>query len=150
MVYDSVNSIPLFIGKITNPSSPAERRTANLDQNHGKIDIRSESTNKKCITYQESIGVAVHNIKECKRKLNDIKFFQKYQTVCSESQDIYKNFISNNCVSSWCEYAAKNFNNWQQTYKKRCSFGNGTFLNTKNCIKLSYDMKAKGHLRCSF
>eukprot|EP00092_Neocalanus_flemingeri_P022704 GFUD01024624.1.p1 GENE.GFUD01024624.1~~GFUD01024624.1.p1 ORF type:complete len:445 (+),score=79.19 GFUD01024624.1:167-1336(+) len=159
MVYDSVNSIPLFIGKITNPSSPAERRTASLDQNPGKIDIRSESTipiqkssNKKCITYQESIGVVVHNIKECKskRKLNDIKFFQKYQTVCSDSQDLYKNFISNNCVSSWCEYASKNFNNWQQTYRKRCSYGNGTFLKTENCIKLSYDMNAKVHLKCSF
>eukprot|EP00092_Neocalanus_flemingeri_P013932 GFUD01015028.1.p1 GENE.GFUD01015028.1~~GFUD01015028.1.p1 ORF type:complete len:401 (+),score=87.03 GFUD01015028.1:153-1205(+) len=158
MVYDSVNSIPLFIGKITNPSSPTERRTANLDQKSGKVQVTSQTqttgttettkstfsqknNNKKCHTYQDTIGVAVHNSNACQRLKNK----EKYKAVCSNSQDLYDNFISDNCGSFWCEYAAKNYGRWQQNYSAGCR----SEKKSQECLTLSYDLKI-GRSLCSF
>eukprot|EP00092_Neocalanus_flemingeri_P035145 GFUD01038247.1.p1 GENE.GFUD01038247.1~~GFUD01038247.1.p1 ORF type:complete len:161 (+),score=22.04 GFUD01038247.1:3-485(+) len=158
MVYDSVNSIPLFIGKITNPSSPTERRTANLDQKSGKVQVTSQTqttgttetnrstfsqknNNKKCHTYRDTIGVAVHNSNACQRLKNK----QKYKAVCSNSQDLYDNFISDDCGSFWCEYAAKNYGRWQQNYRAGCR----SEKKSQECLTLSYDLKI-GRLLCTF
>jgi len=154
MVYDSVNNIPIFIGKITNPSSTNERQNTRENQNEFSKQTQSikspqsvpfqGNTEEKCKSYHDSFGVTVYTINECQRKTSSVKF----QASCSDSQDLYDNFIKDNCGSSWCDYAAKNYVTWKEKFRAECS--DKKLSKTYNCIKLTYDLKLREFLKCRF
>eukprot|EP00091_Calanus_sinicus_P023891 TRINITY_DN8304_c0_g1_i3.p1 TRINITY_DN8304_c0_g1~~TRINITY_DN8304_c0_g1_i3.p1 ORF type:complete len:461 (-),score=110.69 TRINITY_DN8304_c0_g1_i3:108-1490(-) len=89
MVYDSVNNIPVFMGKISNPAKKNENRkisSATKPTKSAKVPKSLELINpiqgnriKDCNTIKETIGAAVQKVNECNDQQNSFQSFPKYQ-----------------------------------------------------------------------
>ena len=166
MVYDSVNNIPVFMGKITNPANENENRKTTNKQIKQQIISPPKPTKasktpnslelinpiqpnkrKDCNSIKETIGAAVQQVHECNDQSNSFRSFPKYRANCLKSQDIFDSFISGNCGSSWCEHAELNYSVWQRNYQARCREPRDRFKNM--CSKLSYNLKMVDYLNCA-
>jgi len=165
MVYDSINNVPVFMGKITNPAIKNENRKTTKKKIKQQDSSTSKPTKpikvpkslelvnpiqvskrKDCNTIKETIGTAVQKVNECNDQLNSFHSFPKYRANCLKNQDIYDSFIAGNCGSSWCEYAELNYSVWQRNYQTRCREPRDRFK--KMCSKLSYNLKMVNSLNC--
>jgi len=154
MVYDFVLQVPLFTGKLSNPTEAIETPIKSINDQEKTASKNSLQTNEipqsisgDCQPYLEYFGTAVHNNAECKDKQSKhYQWFVENRTACLESQKLYRNFIAKNCKESWCEYGRQNYKEWKEKFGRNCWENSGT----TECLMLEFNLKAKTYLSCKF
>jgi serpin B len=153
VVYDYNQEVPLFIGKVNDPSSGISTRSGSLPQSVKK-DVKvetaantnaTETTQSDCGKQRENIPNALNNVQLC-QQATDGKLFdwlRSYRAVCEESNKVNDNFKKNNCVIDWCKYAQQNLPEWQAE-ERQCR---GRQLNS--CRTNDNRLKAYTNLKCS-
>eukprot|EP00092_Neocalanus_flemingeri_P037756 GFUD01041104.1.p1 GENE.GFUD01041104.1~~GFUD01041104.1.p1 ORF type:complete len:530 (+),score=111.94 GFUD01041104.1:241-1830(+) len=167
MVYDFLNQVPLFMGRLSNPKIEASTKTTikrkpivNKENqatkksfqsneiprlsNSNQLSFRSE----ECRPYLEVFGLALSNNKQCLQKgSRPYEWFVKNRSACMKSQKIYRDFFSMDCGPSWCNFAKQNNKDWKEEYARACTYQQ-RFPKTPECIKLESNLKAKTFLSC--
>lgn len=122
VVYDYNQDVPLFVGKVNDPSSGISSRSGSLPQKNISTTEKTStftqnitSAQSECAKQRENIPNALNNVELCKQaeegKLFD--WLRSYRAVCEESNRVHENFKKNNCVSEWCKYAQENIQAWR-------------------------------------
>jgi len=155
VVYDFDQEVPLFVGKVNDPSSGISTRSSVQTQS-GKTgapitDSTTESVSKpdkdECGRQRENIPNALNNVELCKQaeegKLFD--WLRSYRAVCEESNRVRDNFQAAKCVNDWCTYAKQNLVAWQ-TEQSGCARGKRQ-LNV--CRTNENKLKAFNNLKCA-
>jgi len=154
MVYDFVLQVPLFTGKLSNPTEAIGTPIKSINDQEETASKNSLQTNEipqsiteDCQPYLEHFGTAVHNNAECKDKRSKpYQWFVENHTACLESQKLYRNFIARNCGDSWCEYGRQNYKDWKEKFGKSCLENSESI----ECLMLEFNLKAKTYLSCKF
>jgi len=155
VVYDFDQQVPLFIGKINDPSPGISTRNGPVSQSEKNVPSTEDSTTTEdvsktdkveCGRQRENIPNALNNVELCNQaeegKLFD--WLRSYRAVCEESNRVHNNFKAMNCVDDWCKYAKQNLASWQEE-KRSCA--RGRQLNA--CRTNENKIKAFNNLKCA-
>jgi len=155
MVYDFDHNVPLFAGKVVDPSKPVLiQRKANIPPSQAAEVNQQQGTPaenvKKCVKLLSDFPNALDNLKICKNVANNGQFLdwlRNNRELCEASMDHHDTFMEMGCATVWCTAAAKkNSEQWQRQLTDDCS--TVTAENKQTCKNLENKIKAISHLNC--
>jgi len=160
MIYDFGHNVPLFAGKVVDPSNtiqvqePPQRSSAEEPQpslGGTLVEPQQQQPNvEKCRRLLRDFPTAFDNYKICKKVKEAGKFLdwlRANRNLCETSLDHYEAFVSNNCGVVWCETASGQRGQWEAEYEADCSRGE-TEDNRQDCKILENKLKAFNALSC--
>jgi len=170
MVYDFNHNVPLFAGKVSDPSNqvliqrpsplPETRDGENQSvQNPGagssakpNLPIQAskpEPSLKSCERLLRDFPNANDNHRICERVKADGKFLdwlRKNRNLCEQSKDLYNNFLSTNCSKHWCDMARRDQSKWEKEQMEQCQ--TVTDDNKQFCKNIENKFKTINELNC--
>merc|ERR1719229_87368 len=161
MIYDFENKVPLFVGKVVDPSNtiqvqePPPRSSLDQGQNLGETRVDQQQplqgpNLETCKRLLRDFPTAYDNYKICKKVKEAGKFLdwlRANRNLCETSEDHYEAFVNNNCGGVWCEVASRQRGQWEVEYEAGCSRGE-TEDNRQDCKILQNKLKAFNALSC--
>lgn len=153
MIYDFDENIPLFAGKLVDPSNSVITR---LDQPEVISPVSDRTGNKqrpplRCSKQFKNFPTALENVKICliQRVLGDDSWMtEERQANCTRSQVIKDDFEEGNCGSHWCSWSTKGRDAILQKWRDSCDSGIPSGANRKLCIRINNHLKAYKDLAC--
>merc|ERR1712061_403039 len=135
MIYDFENKVPLFVGKVVNPSNtiqvqePPPRSSLDQGQNLGETRVDQQQplqgpNLETCKRLLRDFPTAYDNYKICKKVKEAGKFLdwlRANRNLCEPSEDHYEAFITNSCGGVWCETASGQIEQWQREQQANCA-----------------------------
>jgi len=160
LIYDFQNNVPLFAGKVVDPSNtiqvqePPERSSeeseGDSDQSLGGTLVSGQPNIETCKRLLRDFPTAYDNFKICSKVKEAGEFLdwlRANRNLCETSEDHYEAFSSNNCGSVWCQEAAGKMGGWQAEYQAQCS-GTDNSNRQQDCKILQNNLKAFRALSC--
>lgn len=156
IVYDFTYNVSLFAGKVVNPSKPVLiQRKALLPlqevADDAKVAETSTKSNKTCGKLLRDFPNALDNFKICRQVAEERKFLdwlRNNRELCAESQDLYENFMENECEQVWCNVAGNRKKDEWEDEKKREGCDVVVERNKQNCKNVENKIKAISYLNC--
>ena len=163
IIYDFQNEVPLFAGKVVDPSNtiqvqePPERSLpdseADSDQSLGGTLVSGQPNIETCKRLLRDFPTAYDNYKICKKVKEAGQFLDWLRTnrnLCETSEDHYTAFTTNNCGSVWCQEAVTAMPGWEAEYQSQCSEtdSSSSSSNQQDCKILQNKIKAFQALSC--
>jgi len=160
MIYDFQNNIPLFAGKVVDPTNtiqvqdPPERSAVEPQVSLGGslADPQNEQPPniETCKRLLRDFPTAYDNYKICEKVKEAGKFLdwlRANRNLCETSEDHNKAFQTNNCGGVWCEMASSQRGQWEADYQAQCGEGE-TESNQQECKIIENKLKAFNALSC--
>eukprot|EP00092_Neocalanus_flemingeri_P019732 GFUD01021372.1.p1 GENE.GFUD01021372.1~~GFUD01021372.1.p1 ORF type:complete len:543 (+),score=83.50 GFUD01021372.1:490-2118(+) len=176
MVYDFSHNVPLFAGKVADPSnlvliqrkSPLPdssvpqgvnqnkpQQTSQTPQNVPETNLpikvsQPEPSLKSCERLLRDFPNALDNHKICMKVKADGKFLdwlRANRNLCEQSKDLYDTFLETNCSGHWCDMARRSKENWEQEKTLQCL--NVTEDKKQFCKNVDNKLKTLEHLNCA-
>jgi len=146
-IYDFAHNVSLFAGKVVDPSKPVLiQRKASLPQQ--EVAQTSTKSNKTCGKLLRDFPNALDNFKICRKVAEEGKFLdwlRNNRQLCEESQDLYDNFMQEECGTVWCKVAAgRKKEEWEEEKRK----GVEVESNKQECKNVENKIKASSYLNC--
>jgi len=158
LIYDFQNNVPLFAGKVVDPSNtiqvqePPERSPAesegDSDQRLGGTLVSGQPNIETCKRLLRDFPTAFDNFKICSKVKEAGEFLdwlRANRNLCETSEDHYEAFSTNNCGSVWCQESLSARAGWEREYQSQCSSDNS---NQQDCKILQNKLKAFQALSC--
>jgi len=131
LVHDFDQGVTLFAGKVVDPSSSVLiTRSASIQvpQAENSLALQGASevnrNTRLCSKYLRDFPNSLDNSQICRKVAQERQFFdwlKDNRVLCSESEDLFNEFMSANCGQVWCEKVAKLKNNiWTNNKRERC------------------------------
>lgn len=165
ILYDFTEDIPLFVGKISDPTEssglagpqPLIQRSAvaagavNLDGPAEPAPAGGASA-PPCAKYLNDYPNAIENVKLCEvaEKSQLFDWLRSFRQVCEQSSDLNANFVANNCGQAWCEWARNERQAWSAKNGRLCGNAALKKANTLGCKELANQISAITRLNCNF
>merc|ERR1711902_202832 len=158
MIYDFRHNVPLFAGKVVDPSNTIQvqeppQRSSSVEPEPSLggplIDQQQQPNVETCKRLLRDFPTAFDNYKICKKVKEAGKFLdwlRANRNLCETSEDHYEAYVSNNCGGVWCEVASRQRGQWEAEYDA-CSRGE-TEDNSQDCKILENRLKAFNALSC--
>jgi len=175
MVYDFSHNVPLFAGKVVDPSnqiliqrpSPLPESDSAVDQNKSteksqsdqnsvsnsgvqtNLSIKNEPSLKSCERLLRDFPNALDNHRICMKVKADGKFLdwlRANRNLCEQSEDLYNNFLETNCGGHWCRMAQTDKSDWDKERLLKCR--EITNDNKQVCKNLENKLKTIKELNC--
>jgi len=156
MIYDFQNEVPLFAGKVVDPTNtiqvqePPQRSPVDEDALGGSVvdqpGQQQPSNSETCKRLLRDFPTAYDNHKICSKVKEAGKFLdwlRANRNLCETSQDHYEAFTTNNCGGDWCDAAVSQVEQWQRDLEF-CSGGD----KDQECKILENKLKAYKALSC--
>merc|ERR1712165_210475 len=134
MIYDFQNNIPLFAGKVVDPTNtiqvqdPPERSAVEHQVSLGGslADPQNQQPPniETCKRLLRDFPTAYDNYKICEKVKEAGKFLdwlRANRNMCETSEDHYEAFITNSCGGVWCGAAANKIEQWQREQQANCA-----------------------------
>jgi len=176
MVYDFSHNVPLFAGKVVDPSnqiliqrpSPLPESDSAVDQNKSaensqsdqnsvsnsgvqtNLPIKNEPSLKSCERLLRDFPNALDNHRICMKVKADGKFLdwlRANRNLCEQSEDLYNNFLETNCGGHWCRMAQTDKSDWEKERVLKCR--EITNDNKQVCKNLENKLKTIKELKCA-
>merc|ERR1712061_515200 len=160
MIYDFGHNVPLFAGKVVDPSNTIQvqeppQRSAAVEPEPSLggtlVEPQQQQPNiEKCKRLLRDFPTAFDNYKICKKVKEAGKFLdwlRANRNLCETSVDHYEAFVTNNCGGVWCETASGQRGRWEAEYEADCSRGE-TEDKSQDCKILENKLKAFNALSC--
>jgi len=176
MVYDFSHNVPLFAGKVVDPSnqiliqrpSPLPESDSAVDQNKStensqsdqnsvsnsgvqtNLPIKTEPSLKSCERLLRDFPNALDNHRICMKVKADGKFLdwlRANRNLCEQSEDLYNNFLETNCGGHWCRMAQTDKSDWEKEKILKCR--EITNDNKQVCKNLENKLKTIKELKCA-
>jgi len=176
MVYDFSHNVPLFAGKVVDPSnqiliqrpSPLPESDSAVDQNKStensqsdqnsvsnsgvqtNLPIKTEPSLKSCERLLRDFPNALDNHRICMKVKADGKFLdwlRANRNLCEQSEDLYNNFLETNCGGHWCRVAQTDKSDWEKEKILKCR--EITNDNKQVCKNLENKLKTIKELKCA-
>jgi len=162
IIYDFQNEVPLFAGKVVDPSNtiqvqePPERSLpdseSDSDLRLGGTLVSGQPNIETCKRLLRDFPTAYDNYKICKKVKEAGQFLDWLRTnrnLCETSEDHYTAFTTNNCGSVWCQEAVTAMPGWEAEYQSQCSETDSSSSNNQqDCKILQNKIKAFQALSC--
>ena len=159
LIYDFQNNVPLFAGKVVDPSNtiqvqePPERSSeeseGDSDKRLGGTLVSGQPNIETCKRLLRDFPTAYDNFKICSKVKEAGEFLdwlRANRNLCETSEDHYEAFTDNNCGSVWCEGAASKMEDWEEEYQAQCEVTDSS--NQQDCKILQNKLKAFQALSC--
>jgi len=161
MVYDFDHNVPLFVGKLSDPSNQVLIQApapVDISQNgkmgegsssEPQLQARPEPTLAECERYLRDFPNALDNHKICEKVRAGGKFLdwlRANRNLCEQSADLYNNFIETNCAGHWCDMAAAEKSQWEEDQRTRCAVVGEA--NKQFCKNIENKQKTYTELKC--
>jgi len=159
MIYDFQNNVPLFAGKVIDPSntiqvqeppvSSPDEAAIDSDQRLGETLVSSQPNVETCQRLLRDFPTAYDNFRICSKVKEAGEFLDWLRTnrnLCETSEDHYEAFTANNCGSMWCGEAASMMAGWEREYQSQCAVTDSD--NQQDCKILQNKLKAFQALSC--
>jgi len=175
MVYDFSHNVPLFAGKVVDPSnqiliqrpSPLPESDSAVNQNKStensqsdqnsvsnsgvqtNLPIKNEPSLKSCERLLRDFPNALDNHRICMKVKADGKFLdwlRANRNLCEQSEDLYNNFLETNCGGHWCRMAQTDKSDWDKERLLKCR--EITNDNKQVCKNLENKLKTIKELNC--
>jgi len=159
LIYDFQNNVPLFAGKVVDPSNtiqvqePPQRSPevseGDSDQRLGGTLVSGQPNIETCKRLNRDFPTAYDNFKICSKVKEAGEFLdwlRANRNLCETSEDHYEAFTANNCGSVWCEGAASKMGDWEEEYQAQCEVTDSS--NQQDCKILQNKLKAFQALSC--
>jgi len=158
LIYDYQNDVPLFAGKVVDPSNtiqvqePPQRSSveteADSDPALGGPLVSGQPNIETCKRLLRDFPTAFDNYKICSKVKEAGQFLdwlRANRNLCETSEDHYEAFSTNNCGSVWCQESLSARAGWEREYQSQCSSDNS---NQQDCKILQNKIKAFQALSC--
>merc|ERR1719308_163947 len=168
MIYDFQNNIPLFVGKVVDPTNPIVVQepptTSGLDintlkqsvnnNNQGFPNSQNSQTQSQpdaavCQRLVRDFPNALDNHKICSKVKEAGQFLdwlRENRNLCEQSSDHYNQFVQNNCSGIYCNNAQVEVEQVRRDYSAQCSDIDRD--NQQDCKNLENKLKAFKTLQC--
>ena len=159
LIYDFQNNVPLFAGKVVDPSNtiqvqePPQRSPevteGDSDQRLGGTLVSGQPNIETCKRLNRDFPTAYDNFKICSKVKEAGEFLdwlRANRNLCETSEDHYEAFTDNNCGSVWCQEAASKMAGWEEEYQAQCQVTDSS--NQQDCKILQNKLKAFQALSC--
>jgi len=169
MIYDFQNNIPLFVGKVVDPTNPIVVQeppaTSGLDintlkqsvnnnnqgfQNTQNSQTQSQPDAAVCQRLVRDFPNALDNHKICSKVKEAGKFLdwlRENRNLCEQSSDHYNQFMQNSCSTVFCSDSTQSAVEWQRDYAAQCA--DIDRVNQQNCKNIENKLKAYNALNCN-
>merc|ERR1712154_649428 len=150
MIYDFGHNVPLFAGKVVDPSNTIQvqeppQRSSSVEPEPSLggtlVEKQQQQPNvEKCKRFLRDFPTAFDNFKICKKVKEAGKFLdwlRANRNLC----------VTSNCGGVWCEAASRQRGLWEAEYEADCSRGE-TEDNRQDCKILENKLKAFNALSC--
>merc|ERR1719323_1356738 len=166
MIYDFQNNIPLFAGKVVDPTNPIVVQESPLKSG---LDINTQSvsnSNRVSQNPQISQTQSQPDAAVCQRLVRDfpnaldnhkicskvkeagkcLDWLRENRNLCEQSSDHYNQFMQNNCSGIYCNSAQVEVEQWRRDYSAQCSDIDRD--NQQDCKNIENKRKAYKALNC--
>ena len=158
IIYDFQNNVPLFAGKVVDPSNTiqvqeppvrsSEESAGDSDPTLGGTLVSGQPNIETCQRLLRDFPTAYDNYKIC-RKVKEagefLDWLRANRNLCETSEDHYTAFTSNNCGPVWCQEALTARPGWEAELAGQCSVTDGT---QQDCKITENKIKAFRALSC--
>jgi len=167
MIYDFQNNIPLFAGKVVDPTNPIVVQESPLKSG---LDINTQSVSNSnrvsqnpqisqtqsqpdaavCQRLVRDFPNALDNHKICSKVKEAGKFLdwlRENRNLCEQSSDHYNQFMQNSCSTIFCSNSAASTDEWNRDYAAQCA--DIDRVNQQNCKNIENKLKAYNALNCN-
>merc|ERR1711874_765136 len=133
IIYDFQNNVPLFAGKVVDPSNTiqiqdppettSQESEGDFDQTLGGTLVSGQPDLETCKRLLRDFPTAFDNHKIC-RKVKEagefLDWLRANRNLCETSEDHYTAFTASNCGSVWCQEAVTARSGWEADYQSQC------------------------------
>jgi len=165
MIYDFQNNVPLFAGKLVDPSNtiqvqePPPRSLPDDGQPLGGTLVNKQQQPlqgpnlETCKRLLRDFPTAFDNYKICKKVKEAGKFLdwlRANRNLCETSEDHYEAFTTNSCGGVWCAAAGSKIEAWRGEHQANCAGeeDQGDSQALQDCKILLNKLKAYQALSC--
>merc|ERR1719412_199981 len=153
MIYDFRHNVPLFAGKVVDPSNTIQvqeppQRSSSVEPEPSLggplIEEQQQPNVETCKRLLRDFPTAFDNYKICKKVKEAGKFLdwlRANRNLCETSEDHYEAFVTNSCGGVWCEMASSQRGQWEADYQAQCGEGE-TESNQQECKIIENKLKA--------
>jgi len=159
IIYDFQNNVPLFAGKVVDPSNTiqiqdppettSQESEGDFDQTLGGTLVSGQPDLETCKRLLRDFPTAFDNHKIC-RKVKEagefLDWLRANRNLCETSEDHYTAFTASNCGSVWCQEAVTARSGWEADYQSQCEVTEDN--NRQDCKILENKLKAFRALSC--
>ena len=166
MIYDFQNNIPLFAGKVVDPTNPivvqesplksgldintqSASNSNRVSQNPQISQTQSQPDAAVCQRLVRDFPNALDNHKICSKVKEAGKFLdwlRENRNLCEQSSDHYNQFMQNSCSTIFCSNSAASTDEWNRDYAAQCA--DIDRVNQQNCKNIENKRKAYKALNC--
>ena len=147
VVYDFHENVPLFVGKVTNPSIKSGIA--------GPCSVRTSSEEQTCSRYTALFANALDNANICDSwKSNQVWSSQKATPdetngeMCERSYMFVKKFYNNNCQSHWCGKFKEEKVAREEEWSRSCNQTLSSETGRLHCTDIKNHIKTSNLLNC--
>jgi len=166
MIYDFQNNIPLFAGKVLNPTNPiaVQRPPPVVEDSPNSIEGGDSLVDEKIIDTKPESGSP--NTESCPRLIRDfpnaldnhkicnkvkeagqfLDWLRENRNLCEQSEDHYNQFMKNGCSPLYCTDSAQKKVDLTSQYTQGCA--NIDKNNQQECKNIENQVKAYDALNC--
>ena len=164
MIYDFQNNIPLFAGKVVDPTNTIIVQKP-LPKSFEDNSVRDESSQplqsntvsssnaqpdaEVCPRLLRDFPNALDNHKICQKVLENgqyLDWLRDNRNLCEQSADHYTQFTGANCGPMFCDQYRGSMVQWRLDYQSQCK--DVTSNNQQDCKNLENKLKAYNSLSC--
>ena len=166
MIYDFQNNIPLFAGKVLDPTNPiaVQRPPPVVEDSPNSIEGGDSLVDEKIVDTKPESGSP--NTESCPRLIRDfpnaldnhkicnkakeagqfLDWLRENRNLCEQSEDHYNQFMKNGCSPLYCADSAQKKVNLTRQFTQGCS--NIDKNNQQECKNIENQVKAYDALNC--
>jgi len=156
MIWDFDENIPIFAGKLVDPTNSVliqTRSAAALD------DVRPEvvrTTTQRvphakpefCSRYFRDFANALDNVRICDRQKDNTEWMARNAAGCNKSNNVVNNFSQNNCGEKWCARFRGEEADREKEFRERCDSKVPTGSDRIYCRSIQNHFTAQKYLKC--
>jgi len=167
MIYDFQNNIPLFAGKVIDPTNPiaVQRPPPVVEDSPNSIETSDSLLDEKIVDTTKQVSDSP-NLESCPRLIRDfpnaldnhkicnkvkdagqfLDWLRENRNLCEQSADHYNQFMKNACSPLYCKDSAQKKVNLTRQFTQGCS--NIDKNNQQECKNIENQVKAYDALNC--
>jgi len=167
MIYDFQNNIPLFAGKVIDPTNPiaVQRPPPVVEDSPNSIENSDSLLDEKIVDTTKQVSDSP-NLESCPRLIRDfpnaldnhkicnkvkeagqfLDWLRENRNLCEQSADHYNQFLKNACSPLYCKDSAQKKVDLTRQFTQGCS--NIDKNNQQECKNIENQVKAYNELNC--
>merc|ERR1712227_265772 len=167
MIYDFQNNIPLFAGKVIDPTNPiaVQRPPPVVEDSPNSIENSDSLLDPKIVDITKQVSESP-NLESCPRLIRDfpnaldnhkicnkvkeagqfLDWLRENRNLCEQSADHYNQFLKNGCSPLYCKDSAQKKVDLTNQFTQGCS--NIDKNNQQECKNIENQVKAYNALNC--